>query len=60
MEVQVRAGKERKGKEEYLYSAFLHQGTLKALRCGVLQLIRCRHWNKRVKWVWVPVSYTQP
>jgi len=26
-------GKE-KGKEEYLYSAFLHQGTLKALRRG--------------------------
>ena len=26
--------KERKGKEEYLYSAFLHQGTLKALRRG--------------------------
>ena len=24
----------RKGKEEYLYSAFLHQGTLKALRHG--------------------------
>jgi len=23
-------GKERKGKEEYLYSAFLHQGTHKA------------------------------
>jgi len=27
-------GKERKGKEEYLYSAFLHQGTHKALRHG--------------------------
>ena len=27
-------GKERKGKEEYLYSAFLHQGTHKALRDG--------------------------
>jgi len=26
--------KERKGKEEYLYSAFLHQGTHKALRHG--------------------------
>jgi len=26
--------KERKGKEEYLYSAFLHQGTQKALRHG--------------------------
>jgi len=26
--------KERKGKEEYLYSAFLHQGTHKALRYG--------------------------
>ena len=27
-------GKERKGKEEYLYSTFLHQGTHKALRHG--------------------------
>ena len=27
-------GKEGKGKEEYLYSAFLHQGTHKALRHG--------------------------
>ena len=27
-------GKERKGKEEYLYSAFSHQGTYKALRHG--------------------------
>ena len=27
-------GKERKGKEEYLYSAFSHQGTSKALRHG--------------------------
>jgi len=26
--------KERKGKEEYLYSAFLHQGTHKVLRHG--------------------------
>jgi len=26
--------RKRKGKEEYLYSAFLHQGTLKALRRG--------------------------
>jgi len=26
--------KERKGKEEWLYSAFLHQGTHKALRHG--------------------------
>jgi len=25
----------RKGKEEYLYSAFLHQGTHKALRHGL-------------------------
>jgi len=29
-----RYGRERKGKEEYLYSAFLHQGTYKALRHG--------------------------
>ena len=28
------SGKERKGKEEYLYSAFSHQGTSKALRHG--------------------------
>jgi len=29
-----RKGKERKGKEEYLYSAFSHEGTYKALRHG--------------------------
>jgi len=33
-QAQAPFGKERKGKEEYLYSAFLHQGTHKALRHG--------------------------
>ena len=37
MNMRWRAPDQRKkGKEEYLYSAFLHQGTHKALRHGVV------------------------
>jgi len=32
--IKERKGKERKGKGEYLRSAFFHQGTHKALRHG--------------------------
>jgi len=32
--LELRLEKKEKGKEEYLYSAFLHQGTHKALRHG--------------------------
>jgi len=43
-------GKERKGNEEYLHSAFLHQGTHKALRHGS-QSFTCKQHRARLSFV---------